>query len=125
MNAQDDPHAECRAQLQEKEARIAQLEERVRQLEVLVEELRARLNQNSSNSSKPPSSDMVRPAPKNMRERSGRKPGGQPGHPGSTLKRVQTPDRVVQHQVRQCAGCKQSLEGQPADDWAKRPMALG
>lgn len=115
MNGQDDVHAQCRAQLQEKE-------ERIQQLEALIEELRAQLNQNSSNSSKPPSSDMVRPAPKNLRQRSGRKPGGQPGHRGCTLKMVSNPQRVVEHRVSRCEKCKESLEGQTPDEWLKRQV---
>jgi transposase len=104
----EDLHAECRA-------RIAQLEEEVRKLS-------ARLNQNSQNSSRPPSSDLVRPAPKNLRERSGRKPGGQPGHPGSTLKRVDKPHRVVEHRVDRCGRCKQPLDQQPAEEWIRHQV---
>jgi transposase len=56
-------------------------------------DLRARLAQNSGNSSRPPSSDgYQKPAPKSTREKSGRKPGGQPDHPGVTLKKVDKPD---------------------------------
>lgn len=47
-------------------------------------ELRARVSQNSLNSSKPPSSDPF-VKPKSLREKTGRKPGGQHGHKGSTL----------------------------------------
>lgn len=73
----------------EKQAiQIAELEERVKFLE-------SRLNQNSRNSSKPPSSDFFvkeKPNPKSLRKKSGKKPGGQEGHPGSTLDMVNDPD---------------------------------
>jgi hypothetical protein len=72
----------------EKQAiQIAELEERVKVLE-------SRLNQNSRNSSKPPSTDFVKekPNPKSRRKKSGKKPGGQAGHPGSTLDMVNDPD---------------------------------
>jgi transposase len=61
----------------------------VEALRAQVAELMARLGQNSQNSSKPPSSDspFTKPAP-SLRRGSGRKPGGQPGHPGSALMQV-------------------------------------
>ena len=61
--------------------RVQQLVKQVIDLQKLVEELRdeiARLKKNSSNSSKPPSSDIVKP-PK-AKTKGKRKSGGQPGH---------------------------------------------
>ena len=50
--------------------RVSQLEEQVKRLEEQVRELLAKLAMNSSNSSKPPSSDgLKKPAPKSLREK--------------------------------------------------------
>ena len=51
-----------------------------------------RLGLNSKNSSKPPSTDRFRP--RKPRTNGDRKPGGQPGHKGNTLKKVDTPDEI-------------------------------
>ena len=62
-------------------AMVEYYEQRIAQLEAEVRELTARLNQNSQNSSKPPSSDGPHVKRKPPKPPSGRKPGGQPGHP--------------------------------------------
>jgi transposase len=46
-----------------------------------------------------------KPAPTSLRGRSGRKPGGQPGHQGRTLRQVERPDEVVIHEPGTCYGC--------------------
>jgi transposase len=78
-------------------------------------ELRRRLGMNSRNSSMPPGSDspFVKPAPKSLRRRSGRKPGGQPGHPGSTLALVDNPNERKRHEPGSCSGCGAGLAGAP------------
>jgi transposase len=68
----------------------------------------------SHNSSKPPSSDLGRPkpAPRSLRPApgtTGRAPGGQPGHPGTTLRLVATPDRLALHRPAHCAACGAGL----------------
>ena len=70
--------------------------------------LEDRVALDSHNSSKPPSSDLGRPkpAPRSLRPApgtTGRAPGGQPGHPGTTLRLVDTPDRLALHRPAQCA----------------------
>lgn len=68
-----------------------------------IEELEARLKTNSRNSSKPPSSDGYgKPSPKSRRVKSGRKSGGQEGHPGSTLKKAAEPDKTVPLELASC-----------------------
>ncbi|MCW8208561.1 IS66 family transposase, partial [Verminephrobacter aporrectodeae subsp. tuberculatae] len=61
-------------------------------------ELQARLNLNSRNSSKPPSSDgLNKPQPKSLRKAGQRPVGGQKGHKGHTLCQVAEPNMVVIH----------------------------
>jgi transposase len=72
-------------------------------------ELENRLNKNSSNSSKPPSSDGLNRKPKSQRGRSGKKPGGQTGHTGKNLSQVSNPNKVFVHSPVTCSGCQTAL----------------
>jgi transposase len=83
---------------------------RVETLSVRVADLEARLNQNSSNSSKPPSSDSpsVKPAP--PKPRSGKKRGGQPGHPKHE-RTILPPDEIHEYRPTHCSACRGSLRG--------------
>jgi transposase len=77
-----------------------------------IADLQARLGQGPNNSSKPSSTSVFeKPAPKSLRRRTGRKPGGQAGHAGRTLERVAEPDRVVEHRPEACDGCGAGLAG--------------
>ena len=104
----------------EKDALIRALFEQVNRLTMLVQtwsarvkELEGRLRKDSHNSSKPPSSDGLSKKPKSLRQSCGRKSGGQLGHPGSTLKRVATPDVIVPHPLPDhCDGCGARLDAQ-------------
>ena len=66
-------------------------------LRARIAELERRLGLDSTNSSKPPSSDGLKKPPrvKSLREPSRRPSGGQKGHPGKTLRQVELPDAVV------------------------------
>jgi transposase len=96
-------------------AQVAQLDE----LQVLVAELRAqvadllaRVQQNSKNSSKPPSSDgLGKPAPRSLRKKTGRKPGRPKGQPGVTMKLTDHPDHVLRHEPPACRRCGTGLAG--------------
>jgi transposase len=80
-----------------------------------VAELRRRLGLNSRNSSRPPSSDspFAKPAPKSLRGKSARKPGGQKGHPGATLAQVARPDETLRHEPGSRGGCGSDLADAP------------
>ena len=106
-------------------AKVESLMNRVQQLEhfeiknkiLRVEnlELKHRLSKyehpkNSNNSSIPPSKDENRPTRKSLREPSGRKPGGQKGREGKTLRMVESPDFIKQHYSNFCNCCGESIE---------------
>ncbi len=102
--------------------REEQLIEQIAQLAARVLELEARVGMNSSNSSKPPSSDGYgKPQPKSLRQKSGRKPGGQKGHPGTTLRQVVHPDEVTVHVLERCV-CGQGLHDAPIDQVERRQV---
>jgi transposase len=84
---------------------------RVAELEAVVRELQSRLGNNSTNSSVPPSANPLdAPAPVTKKP-SGRKPGGQPGHPPH-LKELLPPERVtkiVRFVPKRCGKCQAAL----------------
>jgi len=99
---------ELEARITEQDEVIARQDAVIVEMKAQVAELKAKLDQNSRNSSKPPSSDgYSKPSPKkrSLRERSGRKPGGQEGHEGAYLERVEVPDRQISHEPDLCEGC--------------------
>jgi transposase len=88
-----------------------------------VQSLKEQVAKDSHNSSKPPSSDgLAKPKPKSLRPPSERRSGGQPGHPGHTLRMVEKPDRTVRHAVERCAGCGRSLTRQAPERVERRQV---
>jgi transposase len=111
--------------------RVRDLEEKLRvageqeqALRQQVNELRGRLAQNSQNSNRPPSSDNPdKPRPQSLRQKSGRKPGGQPGHPGRTLQRVKDPDHTDIHRLCICPNCRgRAVAEEAAIDYEARQV---
>ena len=92
------------------EAENARLREQLTVVLARVQELEAQLAKDSHNSSKPPASDGLRRKTKSLRTTSGKKPGGQLGHRGQTLRLVATPDAVVEHRPAVCAACQAPLD---------------
>src|SRR5919202_638105 len=94
---------------------IRTLEARVAVLEATVQRLLERLQQDSHNSARPPSSDPPHALRKRTRRGpSGRKRGGQPGHPGQTRALVPTEevDTIVPVKPTQCSRCQHPLAGE-------------
>src|SRR5271157_1029809 len=87
-------------------------------------DLERRLGLNSSNSGKPPSSDGLKKPPRvsSLREPSGKKSGGQKGHPGETLRRVEKPDATIDHYPETCAACGEALTAAMATDHVARQV---
>ena len=88
--------------MDEKDKIITELREYIAKLEELVAKLQRQLGLDSTNSSKPPSSDGLRkkPAPQSLREKGKRPSGGQVGHKGYTLQQVALPDLILKHDVQ-------------------------
>jgi transposase len=89
-----------------------------------IAELERRLGLNSSNSGKPPSSDGLKKPARvcSLRQPSGKKPGGQTGHPGETLRQSETPDTVINHYPPTCAACGEPLTEAMATGYVARQV---
>jgi transposase len=107
-------------------AMVEYYEQRIAKLEAEVRELTARLNQNSQNSSKPPSSDGPHVKRKPPKPASGRKLGGQPGHAPHqrALVPVEEVDEVVVCTPTQCRRCGQGLTGSDPEPWRRQVVEL-
>jgi transposase len=101
-----------RKQVAERDQQIADAEQRIAELERQL----ATRKRNSTNSSKPPSSDgLAGPQRRRCspRKKSGRKPGGQPGHMGQERPLVDNPDRIEEVLPARCKHCQAALPQGP------------
>jgi transposase len=91
---------------------------RVAELEAVVRELQAKLGINATNSSLPPSANPPEAPKPVVKTPTGRKPGGQPGHPGHC--RVRVPADQLKETIHfvptVCAHCQAALPVEPAAD---------
>ncbi len=107
-----------------------QLEAVAQQLEKQGEALKAlqaRLNKDSSNSSKPPSSDgygkpEAKKRTESLRESGGKPNGGQPGHKGQTLDPTESPDHTEAHEVENCEQCGKTLNEVEVTEYEERQV---
>ncbi len=92
-------------------ARIEELSAENAALKARIAELERSLGLNSSNSSKPPSSDGLKKPTRerSLRERSKRPSGGQKGHKGETLLQSAHPDEIKDHHPEKCKDCGEPL----------------
>lgn len=114
------------AHQQGEEAVIALFDSLIETVAILVAKVQALEDsqaKNSGNSGKPPSSDgLKKPRTRSLRQSSGKKSGGQPGHEGHTLKAVSRPDHIETYRVLHCRHCHTALEHVPARAVEKRQV---
>ena len=103
-------------------ATIAQQQLQIISLTQRVNELEARLNTDSHNSNKPPSTDLSRKKTRSLRLSNKKKTGAQPGHDPHFLRQVDNPDRTIIHQVKQCHRCEASLLDVEVSDYHSRQV---
>lgn len=93
-------HAELKQDYSELQVRYVELESKYKKLK----------DQNSDNSSQPPSQDKGKPNKNpSLKKSSGRKPGGQKGHPPANLAQFENPDEVFEHRPSICYRCRKDL----------------
>jgi transposase len=95
-----------------------------KRVDYLEEELRkTKLNKNSSNSSKPPSSDLYKPKRnQSLRKKSSKRSGGQPGHKGTTLEFQDNPDEIIELKPNYCNKCGCYLKNEEAHLHSRRQI---
>ena len=105
------------------EAVVALIETTFKGMDERLKVLESRLNQNSQNSHRPPSSEGLRkPPPRSERKKTGRRSGGQAGHEGTTLEMATEPDEIVDHWPEKCASCGQTLGATHANGYEARQV---
>jgi transposase len=114
--------ARLEGELARERAENASLRQMLEEVLRRLSEVEGQLAKDSHNSSKPPSSDGPGRKRVSPHRRSEKKTGGQPGHPGHTLKIVDTPDEVVKHRPVACQRCQQPLEEVAGKVKERRPV---
>jgi transposase len=107
------------------EAVVTALQQEIADLSAQMEQLKAQLNKDSHNSHKPPSSDGLakkKPRSRSLRKRSGKKSGGQAGHPGVTLTLVDDPTDHQTWAPAACRACGASLAKAEVVDSERRQV---
>ncbi len=101
---------------------IDQVVDQIKRLTQRIKALEEKNSKDSHNSDKPPSSDGLHRRIHTRRESSGKKPGGQQGHEGTTLSMVEHPQQVMIHEVKVCQGCGKSLQQQKPRGYESRQV---
>lgn len=104
--------------------RVASLEAKVLLLLNLIE--KHGVKKDSHNSHNPPSQDKGKPKRnKSLREKTGRKPGGQQGHKGHTHYHKETPDEIIELKSNFCTACGENLSDSSHQLVSKRQLING
>jgi hypothetical protein len=102
---------------------IKDLSKHIEKQQQVIEELQRRISKNSSNSSKPPSSDgFKKQRTGSLRKKGEKSTGGQEGHKGVTLNQVETPDHKVVYETVSCVHCQTSLSDVPVVEYENRQV---
>ena len=113
-----------RAQVEQLNEHVSQRDERMEQVVQRVNEWERRLAKDSHNRSLPPSSDRFarKTKARSLRKSSGKKTGGQAGHPGTTLSMSERPDAVITLSVTTCQHCQADLAAMAASNIEHRQV---
>ena len=99
------------------------LQDQLEELSQRMQRLEDQVAKQSRNSSKPPSSDgLAKPKTRSLRRSEGRKPGGQKGHPGQTLKIAEHPDHIELHSLEHCPHCETDLAAVAVSNHMRRQV---
>ena len=101
---------------------VTYFEQKLAERDARIKQLEDQISKDSTNSSKPPSTDGFKKKPKSLRKKTGLKPGGQPNHDGTNLQMVDKPDKTILHKVSQCDCCGKSLHRQQVNQIEKRQV---
>jgi transposase len=107
-----------RSEYEEMQREISALRTMVQQLEKTISLLKG--GKCSRTSSTAPSHDIGRSNQISLRTSSGRKSGGQPGHPGCTLSVSDTPDEIIDHYPQVCTYCGENLQEVTSSSFTSR-----
>jgi transposase len=105
--------------------RLAEAYRLIGWLQARVEELERQVRRDSSVSSRPPSSDSPykkKPRERSLRVRGKRRPGKQPGEPGTTMGLASDPDERIEYSPACCRGCGAGLAGEPVIGQRRRQV---
>ena len=103
--------------------RLHELETLVQEQAVTIQALQDQLAKNSRNSGKPPSSDGLKKLrTRSLRQKTGRKPGGQKGHQGNTLTMSDQPDHIEPHLLDSCPQCQGDLSRVSPSGYVRRQV---
>jgi len=115
--------AELQKHIAELQKQIKKINDENAELKTEIKKLKASLNKNSSNSSKPPSSDAFKKRVFSLRTKSAKKSGGQPGHKPTNLRQTENPDIILTHHApKQCPHCQTSLNQAQTSRTIKRQV---